>query len=408
MLLTSLFDATLGANQPQGNRDLMVLAPTLERIRMEPDTVLTIDTIAMENGTERVDTSRVIEEKQVSNSNGPMSYRFIQDNMLDFEHASHSAYVNPGIHIDGYLEGRKYSFDAHYVSASYYDVFNFKFLYGGRFYEEDEEQGERVVILTDKAAEAYYGEVGPQLIGQSIQLANTNYTVRGIVARPLADSPYFEGDVYLPATTIDRRFLDQEEINGGFMAAYLAESSNQRALLLNEINYMAENYELPPDSYYNRTKLYAADFFSSYAMSLMQEENPGIAKALLFIPIIILLLLFAALPLLNLVNLNIGRVHERQSEIGVRKAFGANSSDILWQFIFENLVLTFIGGLAGLALAIGLINYVNANDLLGITRLSYSPRVFVYFFLLILVFGLLSGILPAYRISRSNIATALR
>jgi putative ABC transport system permease protein len=129
---------------------------------------------------------------------------------------------------------------------------------------------------------------------------------------------------------------------------------------------------------------------------------------MLFIPIAILLLLFVALPLLNLINLNIGRVYERKAEIGVRKAFGANAKDILLQFIFENLVLTFIGGIIGMLLAVGLISYINANDLLSIARLSYSPQVFVYFLLVIIAFGFLSGILPAYRMSRTNVADSLR
>ena len=54
-------------------------------------------------------------------------------------------------------------------------------------------------------------------------------------------------------------------------------------------------------------------------------------------------LLFMALPAMNLVNLNISRILERASEIGVRKAFGASSWTLVGQFLVENLILTLVG-----------------------------------------------------------------
>jgi putative ABC transport system permease protein len=57
------------------------------------------------------------------------------------------------------------------------------------------------------------------------------------------------------------------------------------------------------------------------------------------------------LPTLNLVNVNITRIMERSSEIGVRKAFGASSRTLVYQFIVENLILTFLGGFIGMVLS---------------------------------------------------------
>ena len=62
-------------------------------------------------------------------------------------------------------------------------------------------------------------------------------------------------------------------------------------------------------------------------------------------------LMFMALPAINLVNLNVSRIMERASEIGVRKAFGASSRTLVVQFVVENLALTVIGGLIGFLLA---------------------------------------------------------
>ena len=60
-------------------------------------------------------------------------------------------------------------------------------------------------------------------------------------------------------------------------------------------------------------------------------------------------LLFITLPTMNLVSINLSRIMERASEIGVRKAFGASSRTLVGQFVMENVVLTVIGGAIGFA-----------------------------------------------------------
>ncbi len=408
MLITSLFDATLGNNQPLTHRDRLVIAPSLERTRTETDTILAVDTLQLKDGTFRLDSTYTYEDDIVSTSNGPMSYNFADKNLRNFENVEHYAFYSDGNHIDGYLDGRKYSFQAYYTTASYWDVFDFSFQFGGPFYQEDEDQATKVVVITDKSAEAYFGVADASVIGQDMMLGDEVFRVRGIIDRPLTDSPLFAGDVYMPCTTLNNRDLSSTELYGGFSAVFLAPTPGQRSALQEEINFMSQNFEMPPDSYHDALELFNSPFIEGYAQGLLNERDPDKAMRLLFIPIVLLLLLFVALPLLNLINLNIGRVHERKSEIGVRKAFGANARDILYQFIFENLVLTFIGGAIGLLFALGLISYINKNDILGITRLSYSTEVFVYFLLVIIFFGFLSGILPAYRMSRANVAESLR
>lgn len=408
MLLTSLFDATLGDNQPLTHRDRLVIAPIVERIRMEPDTTRIIDTIKMDNGQMRYDTTLNIAETEVSNSTGPMSYKFITENLLPLEEAEYVGIFNDEYNIEGYLDGRKFTFSSYYVNDQYWDVLDFKFLHGSRLYAEDDEQANKVAVITDKSAMSYFGEVSESVIGREMLLGKEIFRVRGIVARPLSDSPFFSGDIYLPSTTVDDRALASEEIGGGFGAVVLVSSPDKREALKNEIDFLSKNFDMSGEEFYNKLKVFNATFFESYAQGILGENDPKKAVRRLFIPIIALLLLFVALPLINLVNLNISRVYERKAEIGVRKAFGADGKDILTQFVFENMILTLIGGLIGMILAIVLINYVNANDLLGITRLSYSLKVFVYFFIVIVVFGLLSGILPAYRMSRTNVADSLR
>jgi putative ABC transport system permease protein len=100
------------------------------------------------------------------------------------------------------------------------------------------------------------------------------------------------------------------------------------------------------------------------------------------------------LPTLNLVNVNITRIMERSSEIGVRKAFGASSRTLVYQFIVENLILTFLGG-------------HNRRGTIGSGHVFHQPCQFIanltlrlnftvlgYALLTCIFFGLLSGVYP--------------
>ena len=114
------------------------------------------------------------------------------------------------------------------------------------------------------------------------------------------------------------------------------------------------------------------------------------------------------LPTLNLVNVNITRIMERSSEIGVRKAFGASSRTLVYQFIVENLILTFLVGLIGIVLSVVVMYFINDAKLIANLNLSLNFTVLGYAIFTCIFFGLLSGVYPAWRMSKLNIVTALK
>ncbi|MEP6750824.1 MAG: FtsX-like permease family protein, partial [Bacteroidota bacterium] len=124
--------------------------------------------------------------------------------------------------------------------------------------------------------------------------------------------------------------------------------------------------------------------------------------------IFIFVLLVMLLPTLNLVNINITRIMERSSEIGVRKAFGASSKTLVYQFIVENLILTLLGGLIGIVLSFIALQIINSANLIENLTLSINFTVLFFALLTCLIFGLLSGVYPAWRMSRLNVVTALK
>ena len=143
------------------------------------------------------------------------------------------------------------------------------------------------------------------------------------------------------------------------------------------------------------------------AIPMNLEPGESAPRTLLLLAILVGLA-FMVLPAINLVNINLSRIYERSSEIGVRKAFGAASRDLVLQFVVENIVLCLIGGLMGLLGAYSLLHAITLFPQLPFISISLSWRVFAAALALAIVFGLLSGAWPAWKMSRQHPVTALR
>jgi putative ABC transport system permease protein len=156
---------------------------------------------------------------------------------------------------------------------------------------------------------------------------------------------------------------------------------------------------------YNKIYTYADPYFTAY----VRTGNEGISGVTIALSVIgIFTLLIMLLPTLNLVNINITRIMERSSEIGVRKAFGASSKTLVYQFIVENCILTLIGGLVGTILSFVIIRVFNTIQPVRNLELSLNFTVLGIALLTCLLFGFLSGVYPAWRMSKLHVVTALK
>ena len=118
-------------------------------------------------------------------------------------------------------------------------------------------------------------------------------------------------------------------------------------------------------------------------------------------------LAFILLPAINLMALNFARIRERGEEIAVRKSFGASSAILRGQFIFENVLLTLVGGIIGILLSFIIVATLGNTLTIPVKAGTIVPMSFSFDFLVFgitlgvcLLFGFLSGALPALRMSR--------
>ena len=103
-------------------------------------------------------------------------------------------------------------------------------------------------------------------------------------------------------------------------------------------------------------------------------------------------------------------VAERTSEIGLRKAVGASSKSVLWQFLFEALIITVLGGLIGVLLGVIVtwgLTFLSGQLGYGL-ELAFTLRSFLLGVGFAGLVGIVFGLAPAYRASRLSPMEALR
>jgi ABC-type antimicrobial peptide transport system permease subunit len=263
-------------------------------------------------------------------------------------------------------------------------------LESGAFIGRDDGQ-RNYVVLGAKLAEGLLAT--DQALGQQIELGGRAFTVIGILK--LTNQP-----ISLAGLDIDKAALvslDSGQQLGDFELAFgqilvQADSSSRPDAVAKEVQKQLNSQDPAQASLSVETAPTAAKATASWVETITSAA-----------------LIFAGISLLvggiGVMNIMLVSVTERTREIGIRKAVGATRRKILTQFLFEALIMTLTGGLAGLALAYA------AAYLVG---LQFSLPLVVSWPILAICLGipvavgLLFGIWPAIRAARQDPIVALR
>jgi putative ABC transport system permease protein len=298
--------------------------------------------------------------------------------------------------------------DLSYTDGNFWQIMDYDFLGGRAFTEAEVKSAQHVCVLNESTARGYFGTT--DVVGRTIEIDLKRYRIAGVVRNVSAAHVYAYADVWVPFTLSPQYFKDKR-IGGEFLMVLLAPSAAAVPAVREEYRQMMRRVEIPNPKEVEALFSYADPVLPSFTRQLLafQDQTSGDDNVETFCLIIgAMALLFMLLPALNLVNLNVTRILERSGEIGVRKAFGAASRDLVGQFLVENVVLALVGGLLGLGLAAGALALVNSTQPIAYAHFTLSWRVFGWGMLLTLLFGLMSGVYPAWKMSRLNPVVALR
>jgi len=407
MLITAFYDTEFGENPPLSNKDRLVFLSVLKMELVVPDTTLVIDSVA-QGGLMAYDTTFTYGAGTNSVSISSFSYYVLDDYLREPAGVTDYSFYSSGQHsFNVFLDNRKLEVGAIYADAAYWRVFDFNLREGECFSADQVQHATPVAVITDELARQYFGR-DSGVLGQEVELGNSRFKVIGVVRRSRSMNSMVAGDIFLPLTTMEGRALDDNAYQGSFQAAYLLDRSAAIGQVQAELAERTARIPLRNPEEYNRISTLPMSFGELYASRLIDNNEPQKSLFRMRLVFGLLLLFFVLLPTLNLININISRIMERESEIGVRKAFGAHAGTILYQFVFENVIITFLGGMIGMVLALGLLHLINDSQVLPHMILRFNLRVFAYSLGICLLFGIVSGWVPAWRVSRLQIADALK
>lgn len=412
MLIVSVLETEVGNTKPVTHKEKLVVLPNLQVIKQFYDTIYVYDTL-MVNEKMTIDSTYTVEEAGMNNSNNEFAWSYLDKHLSDIPSATNYTFFNANSVFNAYVNSTKVEMQAIYADHHFWEVFEFEFVEGFGFGASAIEQAEPVAIITTKLSDAYFGRA-KDVIGETIEMDGKSLKVMGLV-KPAGVS-LLTGDIFVPHTLLTTVGRGEEVGFGGFMALYVAESAKGTQRVKDDIAFVNSSLEVHPDlaEYYNQVILKPYTFFEIYADQLLGLDDSldpdtfGRSLSVLKWIMIALLSLFVLLPTLNLINLNVSRILERSSEIGVRKAFGASQTTILGQFIVENVIQTLLGGAIGMGIAMVLIYFINDAGLMGDIILRVNMRFFIYSLIICILFGVLSGLLPAYRMSKLHVVNALK
>jgi len=194
--------------------------------------------------------------------------------------------------------------------------------------------------------------------------------------------------------------LDKPQITGtfpGWFTMLLAHDKKDFSKIQAEFQQKLEHVEFP-EGRYKSLLTNASTYGEALARQIFRKESGNIGPFMLVL--FVLMTIFMILPAVNLVNINMSRIMERSSEIGIRKSFGASSITLVGQFIIENIIVTIIGGLLSLALATIILIIINQSNLVPDMTFMLNFRIFGTSMLIAIFFGFISGVYPAFKMSR--------
>lgn len=337
------------------------------------------------------------------------SYKFLtrQINIKTLDHVQHATVFTLIKPVASYHDGRRFKIDLRHTDGDYWHVFDYDFLEGGPYTPEDEQNARFAAVINQTIRKKIFGD--EPALGKLFEIEGQRYRVSGVVR----DIPKYRqqkyAEAWVPVTTLRDDAYLHDGLTGWFRAAVLAESRRQIPLVRE--SYRSRVAAVKPDHpSYRNVEAELETFFQVFTrMKKRQHGEYGTTHTRLYTSITLLLMFcFMLIPAINLVNINVSRILERASEIGVRKAFGASSRALVGQFIVENIVLTLIGGALGLAFSAAMLQFLNRSGWIPYARFQINFQILIYGMVIILLFAILSGIYPAWKMSRLHPVDALR
>lgn len=284
-------------------------------------------------------------------------------------------------------------------TSDLYQIDNVELAYGRFFNDAEYDEGKPVAVIYSSAAKSLFKmeDVVGMTLDIGSEFAQKSFNIIGVVKSQvdmfsdLTDEENLPAIIYMPATTLNYLFGQYDITTQVYIVADSKENIESAGNLAVK---MLEN------RHGNRGReIYTAEPL----MKQLDEINNVLGIFTTFVAAV------AAISLLvggvGVMNIMLVSVTERTREIGIRKAIGARTGHILFQFLTESVIISCIGGILGLIF--GIAGAYGLGSIAGISP-HISPGTVIIAILFSSAVGIFFGIYPARKAARLNPIEALR
>ncbi len=283
------------------------------------------------------------------------------------------------------------------VSASFINIDRIEIAEGRFFSDEEDKALSSVVVLGSKMKDKLFGD--SEALDKYITIRKEKFRVVGVLKeRGAVMGMDFDDFVYLPIRTLQKKLMGVDYVSYFVSQVYNVGDSANTAEQIREILRLNHNISDP-----------IKDDFRVSTMADMMKILDTVTSAItwLLLAIVVISLIVGGVGILNVMYVI---VSERTMEIGLRKAVGANYSQIMGQFLTEAVVISVVGGLTGMILGT-LISFLLALGAryFGLDWVFSVPiKAYIISFSFALIFGIAFGVYPAKRAAKMEPVEALR
>lgn len=306
-----------------------------------------------------------------------------------------------------------------FANGAFWKVFSFRFVDGQPFTQEDVEAKAQVAVIGESLAKRLFAAV-EGVTGRHFTFNGRDYRVCGVVRDVSNATPETAGDLWLPLLNAQyiSKELDGQGLLGNVYASLLVDDVENLETVRSEVQDVFRRYTLQDKDYeYDLMGQPDPYWLSTFRQDVEKApDTMELAKDFLYI---LLALLF--IPALNLSGMISSRMDSRIAELGIRKAYGATRRRLLEQVLCENLLLTLLGGLAGLLFSYLIVltasdwiltlfdkNIYDTSLSTSLTpEMLFNPAVFGCALAVCVVLNVVSALVPALGAMRHPIMESL-
>jgi putative ABC transport system permease protein len=212
---------------------------------------------------------------------------------------------------------------------------------GVMFSEDDDDSLRQIVVLGSEVKKDFFGE--KDAIGENIKIKGQSYEVVGVLKERGATGFFnFDTVVYVPLQTVQKKLAGMDYLQ--FAIFKLKDMKKLDLTIAQATDVLRDQHEIenPEDD----------DFAVNSVVEVLEIlDKVFFSVNLMLIALTSISLIVGGVGIMNVMYVS---VTERTFEIGLKKAIGAKNNFILWQFLFEAIFITLIGGIIGLLIGFGI------------------------------------------------------